>query len=529
MRLHELRKMVNETVNQERRKSRQRPRRNFNTLIESTVLKVLQEEDKMADPGEIMNAAGSPPVTLVVLYGPPAAGKGAAKGLVGKFAKIAEEEGESFENYLDSLGDDAETQMQEEDKWMVGMTAKLGALVFTELANRMKAGEEYGAIIPEYFHTNESGKKFELSKLVPAGFMERLLEKHEGDVNKVVEYLMSQNKVKDYFTQARGFSKEIDGAPDELNSLLGTDEEGKTLGVRLASQARYLDDVKDEISSLFSDVDRVKKGKYASVYLVDQAGESTTTQNEERIAKLGQLKEEYPEGALTIIGIYVDQPAKRTEFANYHRASMGGRRVAQAEVDRIFQAAPEIVDGQIKTKGSVLEAMESANFDQIHVFTPPNPVADDAAATDVSGTSVPIGNAICEPLGAGTGHLDIEGCDKNSTGGGTSASSFKDLEQSAMKNADMDGDLIPEDISDEDAKTLADAINKIGFKNIDAGLVKKYISSIKPSKARGASKHGETPWGGVLFGKGTSPTDKITVKESIDLRRWHKLAGLLKD
>ena len=63
-------------------------------------------------------------------------------------------------------GDQAEMQIQEEDAWMVKTSANLGELVFTELLNRMIDGEDYEGIIEEYFHTNESGEKFPLEKVV---------------------------------------------------------------------------------------------------------------------------------------------------------------------------------------------------------------------------------------------------------------------------------------------------------------------------------------------------------------------------
>ena len=214
-----------------------------------------------------MNSAGSPPVTLVVMYGPPAAGKGAAVGRAGEFAGV-DKQG-NFEDYLKGMkkrgeGAAAEMQIQEEDKWMVKTSSNLGTLVFTELVNRIINGEEYDNIIDEYFHTNESGKKFELAKIAPSGFIERLIDEMDGNVESIVQYLLGTKRVQDYWTQARGFSKQIDGADPELNDLLGVDDDGKTLGIRLASQARYLDDVTKEITTLFNDVERIEKGKTPS-------------------------------------------------------------------------------------------------------------------------------------------------------------------------------------------------------------------------------------------------------------------------
>ena len=536
MNLQELRKLVDSTIKEEITKGRIREGRRYQflNLQESTIARILTEEDRMDEPAEIMNAAGSPPVTLVVMYGPPAAGKGAAVGRAGEFAGV-DLKG-NFEDYLDGMkkrgdGAQANMQIQEEDKWMIRTSANLGTLVFTELVNRIAGGESYESIIDEYFHTNESGEKFPLEKVVPKGFISRLMDEMNDNVDQIVQYLLGTKKVQDYWTQARGFSKKIDGADPELNDLLGVDDDDKTLGIRLASQARYLDDVTKEITDLFNDVERMEKGKYASIYLIDQAGESTTTKNEQRIKRLGELKSQFPEGALKIIGIYVDQPAKRTEWANYHRASFGGRRVAQAEVDRIFKSAPTVKDGKVTENGDVIDAMIAAGYDQIQVFTPPNPVADDATTSDLAGQEVSIGNAICEPFGAETGHLDIEGCDDNAAGPKTTVSSFKDLEEIGTDALGIEEDELPADLSDSDGDIVAAALVQQGFRNIDGSHITKYITAIKPGGYRDShKKHGKAPWSSDLFtGDGMSPTDQITVKESVDLQRWQKLAGILKD
>lgn len=536
MNLRQLRKLVQETVRKEQIKETVARGRKFQVrnLFESTMHTILKEEDAMSDPADIMNSAGSPPVTLVVMYGPPAAGKGAAVGRAGEFAGV-DLKG-NFEDYLKGMKDrgdsqSADMQIQEEDRWMIRTSSNLGTLVFTELINRMMNGEDYEGIIDEYFHTNESGQQFPLQKVAPEGFVKRLIDQMDGQVDQIVQYLLGTSRVQDYWTQARGFSKKIDGADPELNDLLGVDESGKTLGIRLASQARYLDDVTREITDLFNDVERLEKGKYASIYLIDQAGESTTTKNEERIKRLGDLKAQFPEGALKIIGVYVDQPAKRTEWANYHRASFGGRRVAQSEVDRIFASAPTIEDGEIVENGPVLDAMIAAGYDQVRVFTPPNPVEADATTDNLQGDPVSVGNAICEPFGDGTGHLDIEGCDDNSTGPKTRVSSFKDLEEVGTDAIGHEEDELPEEMSDTDADTVAQALVSNGFAGIDGGDIKKYVKSIKPGGYRDShKKHGKAPWSSDLFtGDGMNPTKQITVKESVDLQRWQKLAGILKD
>ena len=58
-------------------------------LFESEVEKIAQQVD-------------AKPVTIVALYGPPAAGKGAAKGAVGEFAGVGADK--NYEDWLDSMG-----------------------------------------------------------------------------------------------------------------------------------------------------------------------------------------------------------------------------------------------------------------------------------------------------------------------------------------------------------------------------------------------------------------------------------------
>ena len=111
-----------------------------------------------------------------------------------------------------------------------------------------------------------------------------------------------------------------------------------------------------------------------------------------------------------------------------------------------------------------------------------------------------------------------------------------------MDQADIEGDNFPtaDDMDDETSKGLAAALNDIGFSGITPELVKQYTQAIMPKQKRDGGKHGKAPWSTPLFGneflkdkatvKGRSPTDQITLKqESIDLARWNKLAGLLKD
>ncbi len=478
---------------------------------------------------------GAKPITLVVLYGPPAAGKGAAKGAIGDFIGAKEEK--NFSKYLKGLENEGSAQFQEEDEAMTSITGKaLAPAVFKELAKRVDGGESFDSIIGEYFHVNESGQKFELSSILSKSAFEKL--KDAGGAEEFAGF----DNTKAFFTQARGFSKEIDGLSDDINKMMGPSDGSPTLGVRAGAAARYMSDIKKEMKSMMKGVKEIGTTAYASVYLADQAGESTA--NTDRIVQLGQLKGDEEFAGLKIIGVYIHQPAERTRVANLHRASTGGRRVAQSEVDRIFAAGPELdKDGKITKKGAALEAMESAGFDQIHLYHPPSPF--DPADSKVDGR--PIGNAICEPLGTGKGHLDIEGCDDEAQGPKTGARSLAGMEKYAAKQAKIDDERIsdaggglPKELSSEEKEKVISAFEKMKFSGVTVADLDKYLKSIHPPEIRDGGEHGKVPWAQDLFlTKGRDPTERITVKaESVRtkktrgdllLERWMKNSGLLND
>ena len=497
----------------------------------SKLQKILKEADAVL--AQQVQAADAKPITLVVLYGPPAAGKGAAKSAIGDFIGANSEQ--NFEDYLDQLGDAGQKQFQEEDAAMVSITGKeLAPAIFKEIEKRVSAGESFDAIVGEYFHVNEKKKKFELSSILSKSAFEKLIKSGSAE-----EFAKFPNTAA-YFTQARGFSKAIDGLDDDTNAMMGPNDGSPTLGIRAAAAGRYMKDVKKELKSLMGGAKEISGTPYATVYLADQAGESTADTG--RIAALGELKGDAEFAGLKIIGVYIHQPAERTRIANLHRASTGGRRVAQSEVDRIFAAGPELdKSGKITKKGAALEAMESAGFDQIHLYYPPEPF--DPKGVKVNGR--PIANAICEPLGSGTGHLDIEGCGEESSGPQTGARSLKGMEKYAAKQAKLDSDAVekvggglPTDLSDEEKDKVIAAFEKMGFTGVSKDKLTDYIQNVKPPKIRGANKHGDVPWSGDLFGGGTNPTEKKTIKDesarskktkdNLLFERWTKNAGLLK-
>ena len=169
------------------------------------------------------------------------------------------------------------------------------------------------------------------------------------------------------------------------------------------------------------------------------------------------------------------------------------------------------MDGKITENGPVLDAMIAANYDQVHVFTPPNPVTADGTTDNLQGDEVSLGNAICEPFGAATGHLDIEGCETNATGPKTRISSFKDLEEIGTDALGISEDELPADISAADGDHVAAALVQQGFQNITGDDIKKYVTSIKPGGYRESHpKHGKAPWSSDLFtGDGMNPTEQI--------------------
>lgn len=481
---------------------------------------ILFEEDLAS----IAQKAEAKPVTLVVLYGPPAAGKGAAKKAVGDFAGIDADQ--NYKDWLGSMADeDAAAFFAEEDEAMVtAMTETLPPLVFAELAKRVEAGEDFDDVVAEYYHVNESGNTQELSDVLNKDSYEKIMSDNDSDIEASAMEFADFPNTNAFFTQARGFSKPIEGAPEELNSVLGVTGPGEgTLGVRAMAAGKYMDTVKDEILGIGAQ--EVEDSTYASIYLMDQAGESSADLG--RIEQLGKLKEDEDFPSVTLIGVYIYQPKERTTIANLHRAATGGRRVAQDEVERIFDTAPTIEGGKITKQGPAIDAMESAGFDQIHVYTPPDPFEPDDAKE--------FSNQICQPLGDGTGALDIEGCD-----GDTTARSLKGMEKQAAKKAGVtpgDGGGIPEsgELSDEQKEKLVKALEHQGF-NVEVAGLEEYLQSIKPPGIRGGGPHGKVPWAGDLFGKGTDPTEKITVKQEsrvrrvnrddLILERWRMLAGI---
>jgi len=501
--------------------------RQLRSLIQETtqsprLADLLFEDGEKVDMAAIAEEANAKPVTLVVLYGPPAAGKGAAKKAVGDFAGIDADV--NYKDWLKSMAkEDSANFFSEEDELMVtAMTSTLPPLVFKEIAKRVSGGEEYDAVITDYYHVNESGKTQSLADVLDKASYEKIMSDNEDDVDAAASEFAEFSNTQAFFTQARGFSKSIEGAPEELNAVLGVTGPGDgTLGVRAMAAGKYMDTVKEEIKGIGAK--EVEDSTYASIYLMDQAGESSADIG--RIEELGKLKEDPEFPSVTLIGVYIYQPKERTTIANLHRAATGGRRVAQKEVERIFDTAPTIEGGKITANGSALDAMESAGFDQIHVYTPPDPF-EPADAKEFS-------NQICQPLGSGLGGLDIEGCD-----GDTSARSLAGMEKQAVKRAKIDSDDggIPEpgDLSDEQKEKLVKALENQGFK-ASTGDLDEYLQSIAPPGIRDGGEHGKAPWTAELFGKGTDPTEKITVKDSrnrsgeIVVERWQKLAGILND
>jgi hypothetical protein len=199
-----------------RRKIKKVTRRELRGLILNE-LRSIKMEDKHKKPlvdllfeqndiSQEVEQAGAKPVTLVVLYGPPAAGKGAAKKDVGDFAGIKADK--NYKKWLKSIGkEEASSFFQEEDKAMVdAMKKEIPPLVFKELSKRIQAGEDFDDIISEYYHVNESDKNFDLEDILSKKAYEKLMSTNDNNVEAAAQEFAQFPNTLAYFTQARGFS-----------------------------------------------------------------------------------------------------------------------------------------------------------------------------------------------------------------------------------------------------------------------------------------------------------------------------------
>ena len=278
------------------RKTKKVDTKSLKRLILKEYRSVLAEQEALA---KQVQTAGAKPITLVVLYGPPAAGKGAAKKDIGTFIGATGEQ--NFEDWLDDIGDEKNKHFQEEDAAMINITTtQMAPAVYNEISKRVAGGENFDDVVQEYFHVNESGKKFSVADILSKSAFDKL--ESSGGAEEFAGFPQTQ----DYFTQARGFSRDLEGLNDEVNSMMGPDDGSPTLGIRAAAAGRYMGDVKKELQGML-DTKEIGSTPYATVYLADQAGESTA--DTARIAALGKMKEDPEFDALKIIGVYIHQPA----------------------------------------------------------------------------------------------------------------------------------------------------------------------------------------------------------------------------
>jgi|LWDU01.1.fsa_nt_gi hypothetical protein len=563
--------------------SRRLTGRSFNEVIRAEIRVVLAEEDASRPTRRVKRTARSlkevhrlneqeesaaavevqeEPVdnkVLLVLYGPPAAGKGAAKKLATDLAGKELKDGEkNFKDFLKGMqrSEDPDIQQQanmffqEEDKRMTdATTSELPVLVFDEVhkagggTDTAAATDQSGfeGAVTENFTVNETGLQRDLSDILSWNTYNSLMDQSAGDPAQAAALFAQFPETQSWFAQARGWSKPVEGF--SLNDWTGvTDEPNMTLGFRYMASEKFMEDVEADLEGFLSQQNATETA--ANVYLADQAGESSA--NLDRISDFGALKEKYPN--IKVVGAYIYQPADRTKIANLHRASFdqGGRRVAQSEVDRIYDNAPEVdVDGDnvdVTKEGPAISAMQDAGFDSVYVFAPPN-AFDPEKETTADGRN--IGSAICQPFGDGTGYFSIEGCDEFAEGGAEAdAMQYAGMEKKAMKRADLDSDdgYIPKDPSDDEKQLVVKALNDMGFGVEEAQLLKYLKDYAPPGAARaGKEEFGINTWSKKLFAKETNPTaqsdDLATAKDesvrttaaddNLLLERWRKLAGLL--
>ena len=521
-----------------------------------SLVSLLFEEEEFAAGAEI------PKFTIVALYGPPAAGKGAAKDFVkGQFG--GKEQKTSIDDYIANLPPDVATTAKaeikdtieaEEDAWMTGITTgRFPTAIFLDLHKKSKMDPaKWDDAGKEYWHKNETNQGGPVTDLMDGKTYVKIMEENNNDVAAAAEQFARFPETQTWFAQARGFSKAPPGMED-LEQYMGADDSGKTLKIRSAAASDYIEKVESSIESMMGDAK-----KYGSLFLADQAGESTT--NTERISQLGQLRDK----GVRVVGVYIHQPKERTTIANLHRKSMdvGGRRVAKSEVDAIADAGPKIEDGELKPAnyGPAIKAMMDASFDGVYVYHPGREFDYEQTAQGVTASGeigeVPIASSICEPFGDGMGMLDIEGCDDPQVHPGVqgpkvSAGSLTGLEAKVSKRAGVgdeeDSGYLPayDKMTDDDRSAVLSALSGYNFKGLTDTHLRSYLSMYAPGGAKRSSSHGKSkdfgdnPYGGALFGK-MKADKKIIVKGAkqecilskyahgeLILERWRKMAGLI--
>ena len=514
---------------------------------------------------EIGAAAEVPKFTLVALYGPPAAGKGAAK----KFVKSefgGEAQTATIDKWLEDLPDDAKDSAKkeikgviekEEDAWMTSITTgKFPAAIFKDLHDQAQ-GEEgaWNSAAEEYWHQKETGPIRKIKELIDGKTYVKIMEENNWDVDKTAQQFANFPETQSWFAQARGFSKAPPGM-EEFESYMGPIQdgpyEGRTVKLRQAAADDYINKVNDSIEKMMGNAQ-----KFGHLFLADQAGESTV--NKARMDQLATLRDK----GVRVIGVYIHQPQARTTIANLHRKSMdmGGRRVAQSEVDKISGAGPEFDDdGNFTEPGDTLKHMEGL-FDGVYLYHPGKSFefeeTSQGLGPDGTATQVPIASSICEPLGDGTGILDIEGCDDENVHPGqkgpeVEAGSLRGLEAKISKKsgvADEEGTgYLPkfEDLSGEDIQAVLGALRDYGFQNIGEKNLEGYLSMYAPGGAQRSPSFGDkkdfgnNPYGKALFGDMSADQKEVIkdpkknecalakyAKGDLIMERWRKMAGII--
>ena len=106
----------------------------------------------------------------------------------------------------------------------IGIPAKImkGSVHIQKDTVAIKEGETFEEVIDDYWHTNESGKTQELHDILDKSSFEKILDDNGGDLEAAAQEFAAFPNTQAFFTQARGFSKDIEGAPQDFMPVISS-------------------------------------------------------------------------------------------------------------------------------------------------------------------------------------------------------------------------------------------------------------------------------------------------------------------